>query len=65
MMFRLCDLQPDMISTQLAVDDIDKLCSAYLYLCEKHPEIMTYNYRASRKVLPLNMTQNVELEACV
>lgn len=63
MMFRLCDLQPDIISTELSVEDIDKLCTAYKYLCDKHPEIINYNYRASRKLLSTKMIKDVHVEA--
>lgn len=62
MMYKLSDLDPTLRPTQLTVDDIDRLTSAYKYLMEKHPEIALYEYRASRHLLPLNNTQNVEVQ---
>lgn len=46
---------------QLTVEDIDKLVTAYKYLIEKHPEINLYEYRTSRKLLSLSLTQNINV----
>lgn len=65
MMFGLCEINPNLISTQLTVEDIDKLCTAYKYLCEKHPEIVNYSFRASNKILKPSMTRDVQVEAAI
>ncbi|XP_014478403.1 PREDICTED: dimethyladenosine transferase 1, mitochondrial [Dinoponera quadriceps] len=62
MMYKLADLNPDTKPTQLSVVDIDRLATAYKYLIEKHPELETYNYRSSRRVLPITKTQDVVVE---
>ncbi|EFN89152.1 Dimethyladenosine transferase 1, mitochondrial [Harpegnathos saltator] len=62
MMYKLSDLDPTIRPTQLTVNDIDRLATAYKYLLEKHPELEMYNYRASRHLLPQFNTQNVVVE---
>lgn len=49
---------------QLTVEDIDKLVSAYKYLLEKHPEISFYEYRASRRIVSLSDTKDIEVVEC-
>ncbi|XP_034947619.1 dimethyladenosine transferase 1, mitochondrial [Chelonus insularis] len=61
LMLNLADLDPGMRSFELSVEDIDRLCTAYKYVIEKHPELKDYNYRASRKILSKNYTQNIEV----
>ncbi|KAG7199179.1 hypothetical protein KM043_018055 [Ampulex compressa] len=61
MMYKLTDLDPTMKPTSFTVEDIDKLTTAYKYLVEKHPEIAKYNYRASRKVLSMSETKDIEV----
>lgn len=56
MMFKLADLCPQTRAFQFTVEEIHRLCSAYKYLIEKHPEIANYNYRSSSKVLPKSQT---------
>lgn len=62
MMYKLSDLDPEMRPTELAVEDIHRLCSAYKYLMEKHPDIRGYNYRASRRLTSKKNTRAVEIE---
>lgn len=62
MMYKLSDLDPMLKPTQLTVDDIDRLTTAYKYLVEKHPEIALYEYRASRHLLTLSNTKDVEVQ---
>lgn len=62
-MFRLCDLDPQVKSIHHSVEEIDRLCTAYKYICEKHPEIVNYNFRGSNKILPATMTRNLKVEA--
>ncbi|XP_015587941.1 dimethyladenosine transferase 1, mitochondrial [Cephus cinctus] len=61
LMFKLCDLHPTVRPYQLTVEDVNRLCTAYKYLCEKHPELEGYNYRASHNVLPQNQTLNLRV----
>ena len=62
MMYKLSDLDPTLRPTQLTVNDIDRLATAYKYLVEKHPEIGLYEYRASRHLLTLNNTKDVVVQ---
>ncbi|XP_050460648.1 dimethyladenosine transferase 1, mitochondrial [Cataglyphis hispanica] len=62
MMYKLSDLEPTLRPTQLTVNDIDRLATAYKYLVEKHPEIGVYEYRASRHLLPLKNTKDVVVQ---
>ncbi|KAG8034858.1 hypothetical protein G9C98_007934 [Cotesia typhae] len=43
----------------LTVEEIHRLCSAYKYIIEKHPEVKDYNYRASKKVVASSLTKSV------
>ena len=62
MMFKLSDLNPHMRPFELSVEDIHRLCSAYVYLLEKHPEIKDYNNRESKRVLSRRFLRNVSVE---
>lgn len=62
MMYKLSDLDPTIRPTQLTVDDIDRLVTAYKYLVDKHPEIGLYNYHASRRLLSPVQTKNIVVE---
>lgn len=64
MMYKLSDLDPQTRPMQLTVEDIDKLVSAYKYLLEKHPEISFYEYRASRRIVSLSNTKDIEVVEC-
>lgn len=64
MMYKLSDLDPQTRPMQLTVEDIDKLVSAYKYLLEKHPEINFYEYRASRRIVSLSDTKDIEVVEC-
>ncbi|KYQ54336.1 Dimethyladenosine transferase 1, mitochondrial [Trachymyrmex zeteki] len=64
MMYKLADLDPTLRPTQLTIEDINRLATAYKYLLEKHPELKLYNYRSSRHLLPLNDTKNVVVQDC-
>lgn len=46
----------------LEVEEVDRLCSAYKYICEKHPEVKMYEYRASRRILGGSYTNDVIVE---
>ncbi|KAJ8683666.1 hypothetical protein QAD02_019458 [Eretmocerus hayati] len=59
---KLADVDPLARPFNLSVEEIDRLASAYKYICEKHPEVKHYNYRASRKVLSRKMTRGVVIE---
>lgn len=64
MMYKLADLDPTLRPTQLTVEDIDRLGTAYKYLLEKHPELELYRHGTSRHILPLKNTKNVVVEEC-
>lgn len=64
MMYKLADLDPTLRPTQLTIADIDRLATAYKYLLERHPELKLYNYRTSRRILPLKYTKAVVVEDC-
>ena len=64
-MYNLAGVDPKERIFNLAIEDINRLTSAYKYLCEKHPEIINYNYRASKRILSKKLiksfsTQNLE-----
>lgn len=61
-MYKLADMDPQKRPIEMTVEDISRLATAYKYLCEKHPEIVDYNYRASRKVLSTKLTKSVQIE---
>jgi len=63
-MYKLADLDPTLKSTQLVIEDIDRLATAYKYLVEKHPELELYKYRTSRHLLPMTNTKNVVVQDC-
>ncbi|XP_012284906.1 dimethyladenosine transferase 1, mitochondrial [Orussus abietinus] len=63
LMFKLSDLDPTTRPFQLSIKDMDKLCTAYIYLTEKHPEIKLYDYRSSHCVLPSSLAKNIQIEA--
>ncbi|XP_012534995.1 dimethyladenosine transferase 1, mitochondrial [Monomorium pharaonis] len=64
MMYKLADLDPTLRPTQLTVEEINRLATAYKYLLKKHPELELYEYRTSRHLLPLKNTQDVVVEDC-
>lgn len=61
-MFDLAGIAPETRPYALNAEDIDKLCSAYLYICEKHPDIKYYEYRASRRVNYSNSLEDVVID---
>lgn len=61
MMFKLTDINPAAKPFHLSVEEFDRLVTAYKYLAEKHPEITQYEYRASRKLLPLYALSNLNV----
>ncbi|KAK0086076.1 hypothetical protein PV325_003901 [Microctonus aethiopoides] len=61
MMFKLADLDPKMRPMQFEVEDIDRLCTAYKYLVDKHPGIEEYDYRGSRKVMAKRHTKHIRI----
>lgn len=60
-MYQLSDLDPKLRSVELTVEDIDKLVTAYKYLLEKYPDIGMYEYRASRRIVPLSNTKDLQV----
>ncbi|XP_012261479.2 dimethyladenosine transferase 1, mitochondrial [Athalia rosae] len=62
MMSKLADIDPTTRPFQLTVQEINRLCTAYKYLCEKHPNIEDYNYRASKRVLPPRYTHDIQVQ---
>lgn len=66
MMFKLTSINPEAKPYHLSVEEVDRLVTAYTYLVEKYPEVIDYEYRASRKLLPsraiseISITENVE-----
>ncbi|XP_003706058.1 mitochondrial transcription factor B1 [Megachile rotundata] len=64
-MYELSNLEPKLRPTQLTVEDIDKLVTAYKYLLEKHPEIRSYEYRSSQRIVPLSKTADLQVEDCM
>lgn len=58
-MFKLADLDPTTRAFQLTVAEMDRLCTAYKYIIEKHPAVKDYNYRASKKVLTRAWTKKI------
>lgn len=65
MMYKLTDLNPQTRPVELTVEDIDNLVSAYKYLLEKHPDIEFYDYRASRRIVSLSYSKDIEIVECV
>lgn len=61
MMFKLADLDPKMRPMQFEIEDIDRLCTAYKYLIDKHPGIEEYDYRDSRKVIAKCHTKHIRI----
>lgn len=61
-MFKLANINPEIQSFHLTVEEISRLASAYKYLCEKHPEIVNYDYRASQKVISKKMTKSISIQ---
>ncbi|XP_046742314.1 dimethyladenosine transferase 1, mitochondrial [Diprion similis] len=62
MMVKLAEVDPTTRPFMLEVAEIDRLCTAYKYLCEKHPGIESFNYRASNKLLSHCHTSDVTVE---
>lgn len=62
-MFKLVDLDPTIKPYELTVEDMSRLCTAYKYILKNHPEINSYNFRASRKLLPPSQTINVRIQS--
>ena len=42
------DVHPDSRSYALSIEDFDRLCSAYQRLCDQHPGLFEYDYRAPK-----------------
>lgn len=63
-MYELSDLDPQARPTQLEVEDIDKLVSAYKCLLEKYPDIGLYEYRASRRIVSLSKARHIQVTEC-
>ncbi|OXU22934.1 hypothetical protein TSAR_006661 [Trichomalopsis sarcophagae] len=61
-MFKLAKINPEIRSFQLTVEEINRLVSAYKYLCEKHPEIESYDYRASKKIVSKKLTKSISVQ---
>ncbi|KAK2576800.1 hypothetical protein KPH14_005436 [Odynerus spinipes] len=59
--YKLADLDPTTRPTQLTIDDINRIATAYKYLTEKHPEIASFEYRSSHRILPLKYTKIVSI----
>lgn len=47
---------------ELTIEDIDKLVTAYKELHDELPDVRTYDYQASRKVLHPSNTKFVQVE---
>jgi hypothetical protein len=62
MMYKLADLEPTLRPTQITVEEVDRLATAYKYLLEKHPELELFEYRTSRRLLPLSNTKDIVVE---
>ncbi|XP_011496010.1 PREDICTED: dimethyladenosine transferase 1, mitochondrial [Ceratosolen solmsi marchali] len=60
-MFKLADVDPKTPAFNLTVEDINRLASAYKYLCIKHQKLITYDYRACRKILSKKLTKLVSV----
>lgn len=65
MMYKLADLNPQTRPVELTIEDIDNLITAYKYLLEKHPDIEFYDYRASRRIVSLSYSKDIEIVECV
>lgn len=65
MMYKLSDLNPQTRPVELTIENIDNLISAYKYLLEKHPDIKLYDYRASRRIVSLSYSKDLEIIECV
>jgi hypothetical protein len=60
-MLKLADVDPKTQAFNLTIEDINRLASAYKYLCEKHQAVVTYDHRASRKILSKKLTKLVSV----
>lgn len=65
MMYKLADLNPQTRPVELTIEDIDNLITAYKYLLEKHPDIEFYDYRASRRIVSLSYSKDIEIVECI
>lgn len=50
--FQLADVNPEARSFQLSVDECLRIATAYHDLLKIYPHIESYNYRASKKIIP-------------
>lgn len=60
-MYKLSDIDPKTRPMQLTMEEVDRLVTSYKYLIEKHPEIELYEYRASRHLLPMSQTKQLQV----
>ncbi|CAB0033609.1 unnamed protein product [Trichogramma brassicae] len=58
----MANVNPNVKATYLSVEDINRITTAYKSLCEKYPEIVGYNYRASRRVITKKDTKSVYIQ---
>ncbi|XP_023247230.1 dimethyladenosine transferase 1, mitochondrial [Copidosoma floridanum] len=63
LMYTLADVDIKTQAYNLSIENISRLTSAYIYLCQKYPEIENYNYRVSRQVLSKNLTKSLKIES--
>ncbi len=52
--FRMAEVNPEARSFQLSVDECLRIAGAYHDLVKIHPHIESYNYRASKKICPVD-----------
>lgn len=64
LMIKLSDLDPRSKAMNLTVEDFDRLVSAYKYLVDKQPELGTYDYRASRRIVALRHAKDIKVVEC-
>ncbi|KAL2730239.1 hypothetical protein V1477_016050 [Vespula maculifrons] len=65
LVYKLSDLDPTLKPTQLTVEDIDKITTAYKYVIEKHPEISMYDHRASHRIINKKYTQLISVDEII
>lgn len=57
LVFKLSDLDPQTRPTDFTIEEIDRIVTAYKYLIEKNPNIASYEYRGSSRLLKNRYTK--------
>ncbi len=50
-MFSMAEVSPDNRSFHLSMEEFDRLCHVYKHICDQHPELFQYDYRAPENAM--------------